>query len=96
MSITLDTVIQQSPSIFASEIDGDIVFLNAEQGHYFGANTVGLSIWELAKEPRSIQQICEQLGDEYEGFDADSYHEQVLRFVKDLHDGELIVIVEDA
>lgn len=49
-----------------SKIDDEVVMVNVEQGNYYSLNRVGSSIWELLETPKSVEEICSELMNEYE------------------------------
>lgn len=73
----------------ASKIHDEIVMVNITQGNYFGLNSVGSDIWELLDEPRTIDEICSLLMNEYE-IDLKSCKEQVSEFISSMEKEKLI------
>lgn len=63
--IDLDTVISRSVQLVSSEVDGDIMMMNAATGKYYSLAAVGARVWELLGEPTSARQLCDRLSAEY-------------------------------
>jgi len=55
-----------SPELTSADLGGEAVLLDANTGRYFGLNAVGLRIFELAQEPRTVASIHEALLAEYD------------------------------
>jgi hypothetical protein len=60
-----DTVVATSGHI-SSEIAGEEVILDLEDGTYYGLNEVGADVWNLASSPHRVDDICAVLTDEYD------------------------------
>ena len=55
-----------APDQVSSDLDGDAVILNLNSGVYFGLNPVGARVWELLQEPRTVDEICGTVRQEFE------------------------------
>ena len=55
-----------APDQVSSDLDGDAVILNLNSGVYFGLNPVGARVWELLQQPRTIDEICGAVRQEFE------------------------------
>ena len=76
----------------ASKIHDEIVMVNITQGNYFGLNSVGSDIWELLKEPYSIEELCEKLMNEYD-IDKDACLRDVNSFIEELIKNDIVIKV---
>ncbi|WP_263018076.1 PqqD family protein [Natronobiforma cellulositropha] len=81
-----DTSVSESTVVAAgdhltTELEGELVILDADSGTYYGLNEVGRRIWELIDEPRSVADIERRLLEEY-----DVEREQVAADVRSLVD----------
>jgi hypothetical protein len=63
--IDLQTALARSEGILYTEIDGDVTMMSVETGRYYSLRDVGARIWALLEQPRSPEQICNQLMVEY-------------------------------
>ncbi|MEE8469671.1 MAG: PqqD family peptide modification chaperone [Planctomycetota bacterium] len=48
------------------DLGGEAVLLNLESGQYYGLDPVGARIWELLREPHSVQKLQATILAEYE------------------------------
>jgi hypothetical protein len=55
-----------APGLASADLGGEAVLLDADSGRYFGLNEVGLRIFQLAQEPRTVEAIRSALRAEYE------------------------------
>lgn len=63
--------------------------LDAEQGAYFALGAVGSRIWAMLEEPRTFEELCCALQDEYT-VDPATCREEVATFIKDLYEAQLV------
>jgi hypothetical protein len=70
-------------------VDGEIVMLAPDQGAYFGLNEVGTRVWELLDRPRSIDEVCAVLRDEFQ-VDAETCQSEVVALLEQLREAELV------
>lgn len=54
-----------SPGVRETASEDGAVLLDIEQGICFSLNPVGLRVWELLKNQRSLDQIADALGQEF-------------------------------
>lgn len=55
-----------SPETVSSALDGETVILSLDGGVYFGLDEVASRVWELIREPVSVDSLCGQLQAEYD------------------------------
>lgn len=90
-TISTDTTVVATSEQVSSDLAGESVILNLKTGMYFGLNEVGASIWNLLQQPRSVQDICDHILDQYE-VESDQCEQDVLRLLNELAESELIEI----
>jgi hypothetical protein len=73
----------------ASKIQDEIVMVNVKHGNYYTLNPVATSIWELLETPRSRDEICDQLLEEYD-IDRETCMLEVDNFLSELNEMKLI------
>ena len=93
--IHLHDVVVTRESLMSTDLDGDTVLLDTESGHYFGLNGVGARVWELAREPRAVRDILDELLTEYDVPEV-QLKDDVLSFVNGLAQHSLLFVVQDA
>jgi hypothetical protein len=76
--MNLNQKITFSQTVFAQEVDVEMVLLDMESENYFGLDEVGTAIWQVMQEKETLQEVFEVLMQEYE------VEEEVLE--KDLSD----------
>lgn len=50
----------------SGHLDDELVMMDIEKGSYFALNPVATRIWELLENPVSLDDLCQQLQEEYE------------------------------
>lgn len=85
MTSTLEpsTLVMRDPDIIATDMDGEMVMMSIEQGHYYGLGGIGPFLWEQVVTPTSIKQLCQRVLQEYE-VDEATCRADVSAFVNDL------------
>jgi len=86
-----ENLVQLEPTLLYSKVGDEIVLLTVESGKYFRVDAVGSRIWELIKEPTSVQSLVEQLTDEYD-ITKDECLDDVRGFLDELRKDELILV----
>ncbi|TNE55630.1 MAG: PqqD family protein [Bacteroidetes bacterium] len=56
----------QNKDLISTKLDEELIMLDIDQGKYFGLNPVAVRIWELIESPKSLDELCEALLQEYE------------------------------
>jgi hypothetical protein len=54
------------PDLSAVAMDGELVMMGLDQGEYFGMRGVAASIWEHLAEPRTLDELCGLVSQEYD------------------------------
>jgi hypothetical protein len=60
------TIVSRSPSVLTAEVDGEIVMMSIERGHYFGLDYIGSDIWKRIQPPCSFAALIDGLVGDYE------------------------------
>jgi len=50
----------------SARVGDELVMMSAESGYYIALTEVGARIWELIAEPMELDDLCAQLGREFE------------------------------
>jgi hypothetical protein len=77
------TVVSASDAVLASPLGGEVVLLEPEAGTYYSLNEVGARIWDLIRDPVSVESVWEQIAREYDVEPAQA-EADVLRLLGDL------------
>jgi hypothetical protein len=77
------------PGLHAVEMDGELVMMGHEQGEYYGLRDVAASIWQHLAEPRTAEELCALVADEYD-VTAAACRDDVAAFLDELVDKALV------
>lgn len=91
--LNLQSKLKQNTSIFANQIDNEMVMLNVDLGKYFGMNEVASDIWKILEQKTSVEMLYQQLATEYD-ISVQKCQEDVEPFLHQLISNGLIEIVE--
>lgn len=91
MKMTLNSKIIRNSDIDATDLDGEVVMMNLEKGQYFMMNQVGSRIWEIIKEPSTVNNIINTLLGEFQ-VEKNQCKENVVEFLGKLKNADLISI----
>jgi len=94
MAIDSTTRIIRTPNLASCVIDADLVILNLSHNNYTAFDAIGRRIWDLIESPRRVDELCRQLSEEFDGV-PDEIAADVLRFLNELEDEQLVKIAEE-
>lgn len=77
--------------MLSTKVDDEVMMLGIENGKYYGLNTVGSRIWELIKDPISIQDLCTLLMEEFD-VDSETCLSQTIELVDSLLENNCVKI----
>ena len=58
--------VQLSEDAIAQQVSGETVILDLKSEQYFSLDVVGTRVWQLLQETSNLQQVYDQLLNEYE------------------------------
>jgi len=90
--LELSTVVKRSSQQVACNLNDEVALLHLDSALYFGLQGVGALIWTGLEEPRSIDDICNDILREYDVAPADC-RTDVMKFLTSLQDAGLIETV---
>ena len=79
----------RAPEIIATEVDGEFVLMSIEDGKYFGLDPIGSEIWRRLEAPKSVEALCGELKDHFEG-DPETIEREAFDFLGKLSDLKLL------
>ncbi|MDF2903815.1 MAG: hypothetical protein K0S25_1453 [Bacillus sp. (in: firmicutes)] len=91
--VILTSRVVQSPGNLVSDMDGEKVMLNIENGKYYNLGELGGNIWGLMESEIKIDILIANLLAVYE-VEPNECEQQVLSFVNTLYKEGLVQIVE--
>ena len=80
-------------TVFAQEVDGEMVLLDMNSENYFGLDAVGTDIWQAMQEKGTLQEVLEALLEQYE-VEEDVLKKDLLNFVDKLQESGLVEVKE--
>ena len=86
-----NSIITQKQGLVVSEIDGETVMMSVERGNYYGMDLIGSRIWEIVKEPQSLNDIVKHLTKEY-NVSKDQCEKDVIEYLIKLSEENIIEI----
>ena len=92
--MNLDQKITFAETVFAQEVDGEMVLLDMESENYFGLDEVGTAIWQAMQEKETLQEVLEALLEQYE-VEEDVLERDLAEFVGKLLESGLIEVKEN-
>ncbi len=95
MSTQIDPMIDTHTTVIATEdhvssdLAGETVILNMQDGTYYGLNETGTRVWELLGEPRSVEELQHVLLDEYD-VSPEQCMDDLLAMLRDMEKHDLV------
>ncbi|AIQ45093.1 metallophosphoesterase [Paenibacillus sp. FSL R7-0273] len=89
--LSLETVLVQRPGNIASDMDGEKVMLNIQNGKYYNLGEVGGEIWSAIAQPAPVSRIVEVIRQTFE-VPAETAERDVFEFVYSLLAEDLVAI----
>ncbi len=94
-TVDFTTIIQRSPDLLFTEVNGDLVMLSIRTNKYYGTHVVGGRIWALIEQPTGVQAVCDQLLTEFD-IDAETCQTETLTFLTRLAKEDLLIVHDPA
>jgi len=90
--MNLDKKVVFSDTVFAQEVDGEMVLLDMNSENYFGMDEVGSTIWQAIEEHNGdLRKVLEILLEQYD-VDAKTLQKDLLHFVENLQTHGLVKV----
>lgn len=74
---------QRNPQAMASELEGNLILLNLEDGQYYDIGGAGTVLWGWLEEPHSAEQLVTRLTGSFD-VDAETAARDVTAFLTEL------------
>jgi hypothetical protein len=81
--MTDNSLIARREGWVAAWVGESLIMMHAESGFYLNLTGSGSRIWELLESPRSVSDLCEALGREFD-IEPDAARPEVLAFLDHL------------
>ena len=89
--MNLNQKITFSETVFAQEVDGEMVLLDMNSENYFGLDEVGTAIWQAMQESGSLEEVYQAMLEQYE-VEPEVLQKDLLDFAQKLSDSGLAEI----
>ena len=93
-SLDLGTRIVANTGKRSAELPGEVIFLDEKSASYWGLSEVGLRVWTLVQQPRTILQIVDTLETEYD-IGRRQCERDVLELISDMAEKGLVVVDDE-
>lgn len=80
-------------TVFAQEVDGEMVLLDMESENYFGLDEVGTSIWQAMQEYGTLQEVYDAMLEQYD-VEEEVLEKDLSDFVNKLMESGLVKVNE--
>ncbi|MFM2480630.1 PqqD family peptide modification chaperone [Celerinatantimonas sp. YJH-8] len=91
MTLALNATVYRNPESVFSDIDGDVVMMDINTGHYLGLNTVASQIWYLLEQPLTVATLIENLGEQFDA-PLSQIEQDVQTFLQELIEQQLVML----
>ena len=79
-------------TVFAQEVDGEMVLLDMNSEEYFGLDSVGTDIWQAIEEKRRLKNVLEVLLTQYD-VEEEVLKSDLIAFVEKLQERGFVEVV---
>lgn len=80
-----------SDTVFAQEVDDEMVLLDMNSENYFGLDAVGTDIWQVMQKQENLEKVLEVLIEQYD-VEEKILKKDLLLFVQQLEESGLIKV----
>ena len=91
--MNLNQKITFAETVFAQEVDGEMVLLDMESENYFGLDEVGTAIWQAMQEKETLKEVFDVLLEQYE-VEEEMLEHDLSDFVSKLVESGLVEVKE--
>ena len=90
-AIPADAVVSHAEAVITAEIDGHVVLMSDDAGHYYQLDDVGSAIWAAMAEPVTVASVCDTMMTSW-SVAPETCRTDVLGYLAELADEGLITI----
>ena len=91
--MNLNQKVTFAETVFAQEVDGEMVLLDMESENYFGLDEVGTAIWQAMQEKETLKEVLDALLEQYE-VETEMLENDLSDFVGKLVESGLVKVEE--
>lgn len=92
--MNLNQKITFADTVFAQEVDGEMVLLDMESENYFGLDEVGTAIWQAMQEYGTLQEVFNAMLEQYD-VEEEVLERDLSDFVEKLLESGLVEVKEN-
>ena len=81
-------------TVFAQEVDGEMVLLDMESENYFGLDEVGTAIWQAMQKYGTLQEVLNAMLEQYD-VEEEVLEKDLSDFVEKLVESGLVEVKEN-
>lgn len=89
--MSLDRKVIFADTVFAQEVDGEMVLLDMQSENYFGLDQVGTVIWQVMQENADLKDVLAILLEQYD-VKEDILKKDLLAFTASLEKSGLVTV----
>lgn len=78
-------------TVFAQEVDGEMVLLDMNSENYFGLDDVGTDIWKAIEEKKVLKDVLKRLLEQYD-VEEEVLQNDLITFVEKLQERGLVEV----
>ena len=93
MPITTDSIVVAAKEQISTQVDDEAALLNLKTGVYFGLDPMGAYIWQMLREPVSVQTLTARLQEDYSNIDAEIVANDLRFFLEQMLEAGLVELV---
>lgn len=93
VEININSIVIRHEGINSTDLQGEKVMMDLNQGKYFALNKVGSRIWDITNNKISVGDIINILMKEYD-IDEKRCNEEVIGFIGRMNDAKIIRIIK--
>ena len=84
-------IIRRNSELLEAEVEGELIGLHVDNGTCYGFNATATRIWSLIEQPKSLDEICSALTQEFD-VDRASCQQEVTTLLSELQAEGLIEV----
>jgi len=84
-------MVSRRENMIAADVGDEAVILDIQSGYFFQLNRTAAQIWGLLEAPTSVGALCASMAESH-SVDPALCHDDVVEFIADMRDRELISI----
>ena len=88
-ALAADAAIDRAEGLVASDVNGEVVILSIEVGHFFHLNATGSRIWNLLNAPMTVAALSAAMAERF-AVGVDDCRRDVTEFVEAMLDKGLL------